>query len=108
MPCRLRATPFDSSRFPYMVTIVPWKLQAEETSARFSKREAEARREIAVLEARLDAVGARESRRRDLLQLQASAYEDLQQALSDALPTPSDLVGGRPSPEPGDGNDGGV
>lgn len=39
-----------------------------------------------MLEARLLALGAKDSRRKDLLQLQASAHDDLQRALSDALP----------------------
>eukprot|EP00752_Nemacystus_decipiens_P008373 g7484.t2 len=64
--------------------------EARETEARMSRQKSECRRQLSVLEARLLETGVKDSRRRDLLQLQACAQEDLAKALTEEAPgTPS-------------------
>ncbi|CAM9677487.1 unnamed protein product [Ectocarpus fasciculatus] len=59
--------------------------QVEDTKARMSRQEFECRRQVSLLEARLLETGVRNSRRRDLLQLQACAQEDLVKALREPV-----------------------
>ncbi|CBN75506.1 expressed unknown protein [Ectocarpus siliculosus] len=59
--------------------------QVEDTKALVSRQEFQCRRQVSLLEARLLETGARNSRRRDLLQLQACAQEDLVKALRDPV-----------------------
>ncbi|CAM9549169.1 unnamed protein product [Ectocarpus sp. 12 AP-2014] len=59
--------------------------QVEDTKALMSRQEFECRRQVSLLEARLLETGVRNSRRRDLLQLQACAQEDLVKALRDPV-----------------------
>lgn len=63
--------------------------QAKDIATKSDRRQSEARRAVATLEARLLATGAKDSRRKDLLLLQASAHADLQRALSEAVPPSS-------------------
>eukprot|EP00903_Cladosiphon_okamuranus_P013256 g12360.t2 len=64
--------------------------EARDAENRISRHESECRRQISHLEARLLETGVKNSRRRDLLQLQACAQEDLVKALKEQAPlTPS-------------------
>ncbi|CAM9587086.1 unnamed protein product [Scytosiphon promiscuus] len=63
--------------------------EVDDAEARMSRQECECRRQVSLLEARLLEANAKNSRRRDLLQLQACAQEDLVKALRDPADPPS-------------------
>lgn len=85
---RLWRTP-EPTRNRSVPTIRPTSGQAKDIATKSDRQQSEARRAVAALEARLLATGAKDSRRKDLLLLQASAHADLQRALSEAVPPSS-------------------